>query len=65
MSTVELIASRASTLRDEFQEELLRYVDYLVQRQAERAEASEWARFSASHLAEQYAPGDSVYDEKS
>ena len=64
MSTVELIASRASALRDEFQDELLRYVDYLVQRQAERNEASEWSRFSASQLGEQYAPSDSVYDDK-
>jgi hypothetical protein len=64
MSTVEMIVSRASTLRDEFQQELLRYVDYLVQRQAARSEASDWSRFSASQLAEQYAPGDSIYDEK-
>jgi hypothetical protein len=64
MSTVELIAHRAGTLRDEFQQELLRYVDYLVQRQAERNEAAEWSRFSAGQLAEQYAPSDSIYDQK-
>ena len=64
MSTVELIAAKAGTLRNDFQVELLRYLDYLVQRQEEAREAQEWSQFSAAQLSEQYAPSDSIYDEE-
>jgi hypothetical protein len=61
---VELIAAKAGTLRNDFQEELLRYLDYLVQRQEESREAQEWSQFSAAQLSEQYAESDSIYDKE-
>jgi len=65
MSTVDLIREKAGTLRSDYQEELLRYLDYLVQRQNELEASREWTEFSASQLAEQYAPGDDIYDKES
>jgi hypothetical protein len=61
LSTIDLIKERASLLPGEFQQEHLRYVDYLVQRQKERLEGAEWSSFSAAQLSEQYAPSDAVY----
>ena len=63
MSTVELIIEKASALPAEMQEEALRYVDYLLSRQAERDQGGEWARFSAAQLTAQYAPADEIYDQ--
>ena len=65
MSTVDLIREKAKTLRSDYQEELLRYLDYLVQRQDELEASREWTEFSASQLAEQYAPSDEIYDKES
>lgn len=63
MSTAELIFQKARALPDERQQEALRYVDYLLARQAEGAEVREWTRFSAGQLAGQYAATDAIYDE--
>jgi len=63
MSTAELILQEARALPDEWQQEALRYVDYLLARQAGGAEAREWTRFSAGQLAGQYAAADAIYDE--
>jgi hypothetical protein len=63
MSTVELIAERASSLPAELQQEALRYVDYLLSRSSELDQAVEWTRFSEANLAEQYTAADAIYDE--
>ena len=63
MSTVELIVQKASALPDALQQEALHYVDYLLARQAEGGETSQWARFSAEQLAAQYAEGDAIYEQ--
>ena len=63
MKTVELIAHKASILPVELQEEALRYMDYLLNCNTESTEAREWTDFAAAHLATQYSPDDSVYDE--
>jgi hypothetical protein len=63
MSTVELILQKASALPDALQREALRYVDYLLTRQAEGSETRHWTRFSAEQLAAQYAEGDAIYDQ--
>jgi hypothetical protein len=63
MSTAELILQKASALPAELQQEALRYVDYLLVRQAEKCEGREWARFSAEQLASQYAAADAIYDQ--
>ena len=62
MSTLDLIIEKAGTLRSDLQQELLRYLDYLVQRQSESEASKEWAEFSAAQLSEQYALADEVYD---
>ena len=63
MSTVELISKKTSALPDELQREALRYVDYLLARQAETNEARDWAKFSSEQLAKAYAPEDAIYDQ--
>lgn len=63
MSTVELIAQKSSALPRELQEEALRFVDFLLTRQAEKSESRQWARFSAEQLADQYCPEDAIYDQ--
>jgi hypothetical protein len=62
MSTAELILEKASALPAELQQEALRYVDYLLARQAEQREGRDWARFSGEQLAAQYADADAIYD---
>ena len=62
MSTAELIFQRASALPAELQQEALRYVDYLLARQADQGEGRDWTRFSAEQLAAQYADADAIYD---
>jgi predicted transcriptional regulator len=62
MSTVEQIAEKTRALPAPLQEEALHYIDYLIARQTQHAEASAWARFSAEQLAGQYAPEDAIYD---
>jgi hypothetical protein len=62
MSTAELILQKASALPAELQQEALRYVDYLLARQAEQREGRDWAHFSAEQLAAQYSAADAIYD---
>ena len=62
MSTVELIAQKSSELPTELQEEALRFVDYLLARQAQQSEIGEWSRFSAEQLTDQYSAADAIYD---
>ena len=52
----------SSRLMQELQEEALRFVDFLLTRQAENAESRQWARFSAEQLVDQYCPEDAIYD---
>ena len=63
MSTLELIAKKASGLRSDYQRELLLYVDYLTQRQNESQETLDWSSASGAQLLREYAPGDAIYDE--
>jgi len=63
MDTVELIRERSSALPADLQEEALRYVDYLLARQAGTEQDHGWAQFSASQLARQYSAADAIYDE--
>lgn len=64
MSTAEMIFKKAKTLPESLQTEALHYVDFLLSRQEAKADASEWARLSASHLEKHYAPADAVYDQE-
>jgi hypothetical protein len=50
-------------LPGELQEEALHFVDYLLSRQSEKAEAREWLSFSAGQLAAQYSPADAICDQ--
>jgi hypothetical protein len=63
MSTVELIAQKASHLPPDLQTETLRFVDFLLTRLDETVEARHWTRFSAEQLAAQYSERDAVYDQ--
>ena len=62
MSTVDQIAQKTSALPAALQAEALHYVDYLLARQSQVVEASDWTRFSAEQLAAQYATEDAIYD---
>jgi len=62
MSTVELIVEKTNALPAELQKEALHYVDYLLSRKAEQAEARDWTQFAAEQLASQYADADAIYD---
>ena len=64
MSTLDLIYETAKGLPDDRQVEALRYVNYLLAQEQANAESAEWAEFSTSQLANQYAPEDAVYDEE-
>ena len=63
MNAAELIFQKTSALPPELQQEALRYVDYLVERQSEAEAARDWAKFSANQLARAYAPEDAIYDQ--
>ncbi|MCL4178778.1 MAG: hypothetical protein KJ072_13690 [Verrucomicrobia bacterium] len=63
MDTVELIRERSSALPADLQEAALRYVEYLLARQAGAEQDHGWAQFSASQLAHQYSTADAIYDE--
>jgi hypothetical protein len=63
MSAAELIFKKTSGLPPELQQEALRYVEYLVERQSEIEEAREWARFSAEQLERAYSLEDAIYDQ--
>ncbi len=63
MSTAELVFKKTSALPADLQQEALRYVDYLIERQAETRDARDWAKFAAEQLAQAYAPSDAVYDQ--
>ena len=63
MSTAEMIYEKSKALPESLRAEALHYVDYLLARREAGAEAAEWAKFSASQLAKQYAPNDAIYDE--
>lgn len=62
MSTAEAIFEKAKTLPHNKQLEALRFLDFLLAQENAQSEMSEWAAFSASQLATQYGPDDSVYD---
>jgi len=63
MSTAEIIFEKTRALPDDLQQEALRFVDSLLARQTEAAEARSWSRFSAEKIAAQYAPADAIYDQ--
>jgi len=63
MSTAELIYEKANGLSRPLQAEALRFVDYLLTREATEAEARDWAQFSSRQLAQHYSSADSVCDE--
>ena len=62
MSTADLIFEKAKALPGELQTEALHYVDFLLARWDVKSEDGDWARFSATQLEKQYAPGDAIYD---
>ena len=64
MSTAELIYDRAKTLPEELRQEALHYLDYLRQRRQAETEERDWAAMSAAHLAQHYAPEDTIYDKE-
>lgn len=63
MSTAEMIFKMANALPEPLQTEALHYLDFLVSRQSAKADASEWARLSASQLEKHYASTDAIYDQ--
>lgn len=63
VSTLEQIAEKARALPDELQREALHYVDFLLVRQAQAAEARDWSRFASEQLAAQYSDADAIYDQ--
>jgi hypothetical protein len=63
MSTAETISEKAKALPDERQVEALHYLNFLLAQEHAQAEASQWAAFSTSQLARQYAPEDAIYDQ--
>jgi len=63
MSTAEMIFKKADALPEQLQTEALHYVDFLISRQEAKAEASDWAKLSASQLEKHYAPADAIYDQ--
>jgi hypothetical protein len=63
VDTVELIRERSSALPADLQVEALRYVDYLLVRQAGAEHDRGWAQFSAAQLIHQYSTADAIYDE--
>jgi hypothetical protein len=58
-----MIFKKATALPEPLQTEALHYVDFLLSLQEAKADASEWAKFSASQLERHYAPADAVYDQ--
>jgi hypothetical protein len=65
MSTAEMLLEKAKHLPENLQAEAVRYVDFLLMRQAAEKENTEWAQFSSAQLAEQYSPEDATYDDDS
>jgi hypothetical protein len=63
MNAAELIFQKTSALPPELQQEALRYVDFLLERQSDTEAARDWAKFSAEQLARAYAPEDAIYDQ--
>lgn len=63
MSKAELIFEKAQALPDALQTEALHYLDFLLTHKQAKAEAAEWARYSAAQLANQYVPADAIYDD--
>ena len=63
MSTADLIFEKTRRLPENLQTEALHYVDFLLAQRDAQTEAADWARFSATQLAKQYAPEDAIYDE--
>ena len=63
MSPAEMIFKKANALPEPLQTEALHYVDFLLSRQEAKADASEWAGFSAGQLEKHYALADAVYDQ--
>jgi hypothetical protein len=64
MSAVEQLIEKARRLPENLQTEALHYVDFLLTRRAAEKEDKEWSKFSATQLAEQYSPEDSIYDDE-
>jgi hypothetical protein len=63
MSTAEAIFEKAKALPDDRQMEALHFVNFLASQELARADAEQWARFSASQLAAQYCEQDAIYDQ--
>jgi hypothetical protein len=50
--------------QENLQAEALHYVDFLLTRRAAEKEDTEWSQCSATQLARQYSPEDTIYDDE-